>query len=547
MSAGAPTEIPLVDAAGARAGDRAAVEAGTSWEALLARAGGHLARAVVRAGGGHAYGLKVTLVVGKGDNGGDGWEAASRLAALGAAPWVVAVHGTDVETSPHSAAARDRWLRAGGRTSAGTDELSVALAGADVAVDCLLGTGTEGDPRGVVAAGVEALLDAHAAGTTVVACDVPTGVSADDGRVGTPAVVADLTVTFGTHTRGLWLHPGSAHVGEVVVGELGPTYEVPATDADGRRWRGLTAAGAAPPRYRSDADKRARGTVLVVGGQLATPGAAALAGAAALRAGAGLVTVATPAPPAAIVGTDPGMMTTALPADVDGAVAAGAADLLGPRAWDADCVVAGPGLGYGTGAREVVLRLRATARRLVLDADALNVHRDVPGLLGEHAGELVLTPHAGELARIGGGSDADDAWANRVERVPELAARYRATIVAKGPGTIVAAPDGRVWVTPVAAPALGSGGAGDVLAGIIGAALASSAGGATRFPGSAVPDLPRTVAQAVWWHAAAGLVAGRGRADRATAVDVVGALPEALEELRARAEDDPCWPFGERP
>jgi ADP-dependent NAD(P)H-hydrate dehydratase / NAD(P)H-hydrate epimerase len=541
------TEVPLADAEGARAGDRAAVEAGTGWSGLLARAGGHLARAVVRAGGGRAYGLRVAIVVGKGDNGGDGWEAACRLALLGAAPWVVAVHGTDVDTSPHSAEARARWRTTGGRTSGGVDDLPAALGWADVVVDCLLGTGAKGDPRGVVADAIEALAAAHAAGTTVVACDVPSGVSVDDGSVGTPAVVADLTVTFGGHARGLWLHPGATHTGSVLVGGLGPTHVVPDVDGRGLRWRGLTAAGAAPAPYRAGADKRARGTVLVVGGQLTMPGAVALAGAAALRAGAGLVTVATPAPPGPVVGTDPGLMTTALPADADGAVAAGAADLLGPRAWDADCVVAGPGLGHGAGAREVVHRLRVTARRLVLDADALNVHREVPGLLAEHAGELVLTPHAGELARIGGGSDAADAWAHRVERVPELAARYRATIVAKGPGTIVAAPDGRVWVTPLSAPALGSGGTGDVLAGVVGAAVAATAGGALAAGAAGVPDLPRAVAQAVWWHALAGVRAGHAAAGRATARDVVDRLPEALVELGERAAVDPAWPFGGRP
>jgi NAD(P)H-hydrate epimerase len=210
-------------------------------------------------------------------------------------------------------------------------------------------------------------------------------------------------------------------------------------------------------------------------------------------------------------------MVHGLPVGPDGTLSADAVHAL-PDLDGFDAVVAGPGLGHGAGAAAVVAHLRGGARRLVLDADALNVHRDEPEALADHAGALVLTPHERELARIGGGADGRDAWANRVARVPDLAARYDAVLVAKGPGTIVAAPDGRVWVTPNGGPALGSGGTGDVLAGIIGAAVAS---------GPDV-DVPLAVARAVWWHAAAGVRAGQGRAGRATAVDLLAALPGVL-------------------
>jgi ADP-dependent NAD(P)H-hydrate dehydratase / NAD(P)H-hydrate epimerase len=166
-----------------------------------------------------------------------------------------------------------------------------------------------------------------------------------------------------------------------------------------------------------------------------------------------------------------------------------------------------------------VAHLRAHAARLVLDADALNVHRDDPSGLADHVGDLVLTPHERELARIGGGEDGPGAWAQRAQRVPELAARYRATIVAKGPGTLVAAPDGRVWVCAPGGPALGSGGTGDALAGIVAAAIARA------------DDVPLAVAQAVWWHAAAGQRAGAARGGRATATDLLAALPGVLGDL----------------
>lgn len=511
-----PRSLPLLDAAAARAGDQAAVAAGDSWHGLMERAAGHLARGVLDLAG-HAYGLRVAIVVGKGNNGGDGWAAARLLGRRGAQAWVVAPDGLDTEVSAETAANRAAWRAAGGRTSAGTAELAAALAWADVAVDALLGTGVSGPPRGVTGEACRALLEAHAAGTPVVACDVPSGVSSDDGSAPDGAVRADLTVTFGGLKRGLVLHPGAAHAGRVVVGDLGRAYR-----PGPQPWQALTPAGAAPTLYPTTAEKRARGTVLVVAGAVGTSGAAALAGGGALAAGAGLVTVATPAPVRAEVAAHhPSLMVQGLPADEQGAVAADAVHAL-PDPYDV--AVAGPGLGHGVGAAALVAALRERAERLVLDADALNVHRDEPDALAEHRGALVLTPHERELARLGGGEDGPDAWRHRVERVPRLAERYGAIIVAKGPGTLVAAPDGRVWVTPVGGPALGSGGTGDVLAGVIGAAIATA------------DDVPLAVARAVWWHAAAGDRAGADRAGRATAVDLLVALPPTLGTLAATAD-----------
>ncbi|TVR33349.1 MAG: bifunctional ADP-dependent NAD(P)H-hydrate dehydratase/NAD(P)H-hydrate epimerase, partial [Nitriliruptor sp.] len=169
-----PAVVPLLDAAGARAGDEAAVEAGDTWAGLMDRAAGHLARGIVAAGG-HGYGLRVAIVVGKGNNGGDGWAAARRLHEHGAMAWVVAVDGSDVEVSDEAAANRAAWIDGGGRTSDGLADLDAALAWCDVAVDALLGTGTRGAPRGAAGAGVAALRRAHTAGTVVVGCDLPSG------------------------------------------------------------------------------------------------------------------------------------------------------------------------------------------------------------------------------------------------------------------------------------------------------------------------------------------------------------------------------------
>jgi ADP-dependent NAD(P)H-hydrate dehydratase / NAD(P)H-hydrate epimerase len=518
-----PRSIPLLDASAAGAGDRAAVEAGDTWAALMERASGQLARGVLAAAG-RGYGLKVAVLAGKGNNGGDGWGAARRLARAGARAWVVAPDGAEVEVSDEAAAQRRAWIAGGGRTSSGTGELEAALTWCDVAVDALLGTGVAGAPRGPAAEAAGALLAARDRGTPVVACDVPSGVSADDGSAPQGAVRADLTVTLGGMKRGLLLQPGAAHAGRVLVGDLGPRYAPPEVT-----WSALTPTGAAPPPLAVDDDKRSRGVVLAVAGAEGTAGAAALCGRGALAAGGGLVSVATPEPVRAEVAMqDPALMVRGLPADEQGAVHPDAVHALG-ELDGSDVVVAGPGMGFGRGAEAVVAHLRTHAPRLVLDADALNVHRDAPDALADHAGELVLTPHQRELARIGGGEDGDDAWRRRAERVPELARRYDATIVAKGPGTLVAAPDGRVWVTPLGGPALAAGGTGDVLAGLIAAALAPAR------------DVPEAVARAVWWHAAAGERAGRAAARRSGTRGLLAELGPTLARLEEEAMAHLTW------
>ncbi|MCC5949848.1 MAG: NAD(P)H-hydrate epimerase, partial [Nitriliruptoraceae bacterium] len=253
--------VPLLDAAAARAGDEAAVAAGDSWAGLMARAAGHLARHTVRFAG-RGAGLKVAVVVGKGNNGGDGWAAARLLERrYGAQAWVIAVHGLQVELSAEAAAERAAWRRTRGRTSAGTDALEPALRWCDVAIDAVLGTGIRGEVRDEAAIATRALRAAHDAGTPVVACDVPSGVSSDDGQAARDAVVADLTVTFGARKRGLVLHPGAAHAGRVAVASLGPGTDAwvrspaatQASDTGRGPWMALTARGAAPTPLAVDA------------------------------------------------------------------------------------------------------------------------------------------------------------------------------------------------------------------------------------------------------------------------------------------------------
>jgi len=516
--------VALVDAAAARAGDEAAVANGATWDGLMDRAAQALARAVLESAG-YGYGLRVVVVVGSGNNGGDGWAAAPLLARRGAHVTVLTLAPLDADLSDEAAAHRAAWLAAGGRTRRPDADVSATLSGAQVVVDCMLGTGASGAPRGSMADAVRAINARAAEGAVVVSCDMPTGVDADTGTVHDPAVAADVTVTMGARKRGLVLAPGCWHAGDVVVGDLGQEYP---TDGD---WRALTAAGAAPAPSSPDADKVAHGRVMVIAGSVGTGGAAILCTRAALSAGAGLVTLATPAHIQRVVAPMvPAAMTRRLPHVGEHVAAGGVEDLQDLDQFDA--VVVGPGLGPVDGTRAIVDHVLARAGRVVLDADAINVFRDDPAAITEHVGSLVLTPHQRELARLGGGDDGPDAWANRVARVPELAARYRATIVAKGPATLVAAPDGRVWVTPLGGPELGTGGTGDTLAGMVGAAI------------SATDDVPSAVAGAVWRHAFAGhWIANQRGLHRVGAEELGERLADADGALAELAATQPSWPF----
>lgn len=489
-----------------RAMDQRAFDAGVAEAALMERAAGHLARAILGAGR-RGYGLRVGLACGKGNNGGDGLAAARLLLDAGAHPVVHVLGGAEaLEGAP--ASMRDRYLARGGRI---VDDLATALTEADVVVDCLLGTGTAGAPRPPYDAAVRAL---NASPAPTVACDLPTGVDADTGAVPGDAVRATLTLTLAARKRGLHLAPARSYVGRLVVGDLGL---VDPEDAPVAHVLEPADVAALVPEPDEGSEKRTAGVVVVLAGSPGMAGAAVLAARGAAAAGAGLVTVAT-----ADVGLVASVIPEALTAEVDvtalpeEALARVRAALAG-----ADALVIGPGLGHGDAQRGLVRRLiEEVELPLVLDADGLNVFRHDARRLADHASpSLVLTPHRRELARL----LAEDVWDERIERVPELAAELGATVVAKGPGSIVASGGGtgrgEVWVNPTGGPALATGGTGDVLSGLTGALLAQD-------------PRPATVAASVWLHGRAGEVAAAaGHPRSVTALDVAAAFPTALRSL----------------
>jgi NAD(P)H-hydrate epimerase len=523
---------PLLDAETMRALDRWAIdERGVDGLDLMERAGAGVARAVERV----TPEGRVSVVCGKGNNGGDGLVAARLLRDAGRTVSVLCASSprelagdarTNLERLPGQQPLRldgsgwDQHASGGDETATSGDALADSVA----IVDALLGTGFHGEPHGVVAEAIDAINSAGAA--QVLSVDVPSGVDASTGAVAAHAVRATATVTFHAAKPGLWIRPGKAHAGELETIDIGIPRGAPADTSigliDGAVVDTLPRRGASSTKFSS-------GHVLVVGGSRGLTGAPTLAARASMRAGAGYVTACVPASLQAILaaGGTPELMTVALP-DRDGALSAdGVAHVL-EASVRGGALALGPGLGRSDCA---VAFARELARKadvaMVLDADGLNAHAGHLEDLAERGAPTVLTPHAGELGRLLE-LDSTEIERDRLGHVRAAAERAGAVVVLKGDDTLVATPEGAVAVSRGGSPALATAGTGDVLSGVIAALLAQ--------------DLePFTAAAAgVWLHACAGREAARrlGTADSVVASDVIAALGAARSGVAAVDRDE---------
>jgi NAD(P)H-hydrate epimerase len=521
----------LVTASEMRQIDRATIAAGTPGEALMERAGAGLVAAMERRYG-SLLALRVLVLCGTGNNGGDGLVAARHLHARGAEVHA-AVLGDLARVSGDALVHLER-LHGVGLAVASVEsesELERLVASRDrwdFAVDALLGTGSRGEPDGMMRSGVEVLRRLDDGGTRVIACDLPTGVDADTGTIARRAVRADLTVTFGHPKRGQFLYPGRAFTGALEVVDIGLA---PLEDGDPPVSL-ATAPGMAAlmPARDPRAHKGSVGDVLIVGGSVGLTGAVTLAATAALRAGAGYVRAAVPSSVNDILETkltEP--VTLPMPETAERTLAHAALEPVLAHAGTADVVAIGPGLSRHRETAELVRRVVAEcARPIVIDADALVAfegHGDALGALGEGGAPRVLTPHVGEMRRLTG-IDAGTIEARRIDVAREWAQRWRAVVVLKGAPTVTASPDGRATVNPSGNPGMATLGMGDVLTGAIAALLAQ---------GLSPYDAARLGA---YVHGTAGdLAAGERGQLGLMAGDVAAALPLALLGLaQLRAE-----------
>jgi ADP-dependent NAD(P)H-hydrate dehydratase / NAD(P)H-hydrate epimerase len=389
---------------------------------LMERAGTAVAELVLR-----QFPGRVTVVCGKGNNGGDG-----RVCAR-----VLGEAGRDVQVVD------------------GVGDLGEP----DVVVDALLGIGLADAPREDAARMIDLI---NASGCPVVSIDVPSGVNASSGEVPGAAVRATATVTFGAAKVGLAVAPGRFHAGAVQIASIGlrpREHEhalVPAT------------ALLDVPRKQHHSTKYSAGSVLVVGGSRGLTGAPMLAALAAFRADAGYVAVAAPESTLPVLEARLlEVVKRPLPEDTGGRLLPRAADAVIQAAERADAVAIGPGLGRTDGTVELVrILLERLDLPVVLDADALWELEPFA-----RAAPTVLTPHSGELARLLG-TDSREVDAHRLDAVRRAASRFGSIVLLKGADTLVASPREGVLVAAYGTPALATAGTGDVLTGVVAAFLA---------------------------------------------------------------------------
>lgn len=519
---------------------------GVSYERMMDRAGEAVYTQTIRQCG-PAAGKQVVILCGGGNNGGDGLVAAVHFARAGSAVRVF-LAAERKESDPRCRAAIEAGCSIESAVKqAGPSGLVQSLEQADLLIDAVLGTGIQLPLRPPIAGFLEtvsnSLLRMDRRPFTV-AVDCPSGADCDSGETAPHTLPADLTVTLGTAKPGLITFPAAEQVGKLVVADIGLPADLDSLKLPGplladpdlvREWLRIR------PR---DSHKGTFGRTVVIGGSINYPGAPALAGLGAYRAGAGLVTLAVPAPVyPAVVSIIPEATWIVLPEDF-GVIAAGGAEVLTPEIAQAQAIVLGPGIGrekptalfmkellqQGQGRRVHIgfgtMEKAASAQKksrppMIVDADALRIlsgWQDWPGMLPPGS---ILTPHPGEMSALTG-LTKEAIQKDRVGTAVRFARDWNAVVVLKGAFTVVASPDGRCAVEPFATPALARAGTGDVLAGVLGGLVAQGV------------ESWQAAVLGAYLHGRAGELAAVhvGASDSVLARDAALFLSQSIAELR---------------
>ena len=516
--------MKIVSAAEMREIDRATSERfGVPSLTLMESAGSAVARFILSD---YAEAYRISVVCGKGNNGGDGFVVARKLKEAGRTVRILLLCAP--EELHGDAAIMFKKLTTPPLVVRDVRGLESADAGemwaADLIVDAVLGTGFRPPVSPLYAAAIGKMNESAA---PVVAVDIPSGADADAMQTpGGTMARASAVVTFTS--------PRLAHVfadltaGPTVIVPIGSPPEAIVSHLGLHLSTPADFAALLAPRQR-DANKGIYGHVLVIGGSLGKAGAAAMAGFAALRAGAGLSTVATPKSVlATVAGFRPELMTESLEETSSGTIAldnlkSGSMDPLVDRKT---VLAIGPGISRNPQTAEFV---RSTVQRfatpMVVDADGLNAFEGKAGELSDGGRTMVITPHPGEMARLTGWS-VTDIQANRVDVARQFAREHKVIVVLKGHRTLIASPDGTVWVNSTGNPGMATGGTGDVLTGMVAGLMAQH-----------LQHVLEATALAVYLHGLAGdLAAGEVGENSLVATDLVRFLPKAFEQVRNQAD-----------
>ncbi len=478
-------------------------------------------------------GKRITVVCGKGNNGGDGFAIARHLATRYAAD--VRVLNSDPMSMTGDADTNRKMAYRFGLSFLASNS-GPKIPGSGLIVDALLGTGIKGGVTGDLAAYISAMNNtANLSGMPVVAVDVPSGLDADTGKVEGACVKATLTVTFALPKFGLMVYPGAEYVGELVVADIGmPRQVMAAEDVQVTATEASDVARWLPARVNGrDSNKGQFGHVTVFAGSSGFVGAPTLTSEAAARTGAGLVTLAVPSgiQNALMARVSPVVMTKGLAQTSLGTFAQEAGEAALTLAAKGTAAALGPGLG-GPDSEETRAFVREFVARcpvpLVIDADALNCLALEPdrgaSVVKGRTAATVLTPHPGEMGRLLG-TDTKAVQADRRAAVEQAAQDYGCPVLLKGARTLIAAPNGRLAVNTTSNPGMATGGAGDVLTGVIATLLAGHL------------DAWAAAAAGAYLHGLAGdlVAASQGGPAGLIATDLVDHLPAAIARCHAEA------------
>lgn len=527
--------MKIVSAEEMRAIDRATAERfGVPSLALMENAGSAVARFILAD---YSQAERVGILCGKGNNGGDGFVVARKLVEAGRAVRVLLLCNPE-ELRGDAAAMFQNMLKSLQplnvaplivREASGLDSSAAAeIFAADVIVDAILGTGFRPPVSPLYAAAIGKM---NLASAPIVAVDILSGADADAMRSqtapgGQDKARADAIVTFTA--------PRPAHVfaslttGPTVIAPIGSPPEAIVSQLGLHLSTPIDFAPLLAPRAL-EANKGSYGHVLVIGGSLGKAGAAAMAGFSALRAGAGLSTVATPKSVLATVASfHPEVMTEPLAETEHGTISLRAVGLPLDALLTRKTLAIGPGISLNSETAEFVRTIVTRGdKALVVDADALSAFEGAAAKLNGHGRTLIITPHPGEMSRLTGLSIAE-IQANRLEVARNFARQHELIVVLKGHRTLIAAPDGTVWVNPTGNPGMATGGTGDVLTGMVAGLIA-------QHPQHAL----EATALAVYLHGLAGDLARESVGENSlVATDLLRFLPQAFSQMRNQKSEE---------
>ena len=504
--------------------DRECGNIGLPTSVLMENAGKAVAEEV-RKSLGPIDGQRILILVGPGNNGGDGLVAARYLHDWGAGVSIY-IPGQRREEDPNLELVRQRGITC---VETAQDEnlgrLDELLSSATAVIDALFGTGKSRPLGDIFRQALEKVSQAkeQQPGLSIIALDLPSGLDADSGVADPACLYADCTITLGFPKPGLFNPAGVERAGRITVADIGiPLYlaEQITTELITDDW-----AGSVLPRRPLGANKGSFGKVLVVAGSINYIGAAYLACSGAIRVGAGLVTLATPISLQPILASKLTEVTyLPLPESSPGITSPQAAKLVHQELGNYDVLLLGCGLGQSQSDIEFIkgtlFRLESPLPSLVLDADGLNTLARSSNWWQQLAGDAILTPHPGEMARLASVS-VDEVQSDRTDMAGKHALKWCKTVVLKGAYTVIAAPDGQMRISPIANPGLASAGTGDVLTGVIAGLVAQ---GLTLFDAAAC---------GVYLHGKAGEAVGERLGDAGmVATDLLPALPLVIKQLK---------------